>query len=278
MNAAPIGPSPRVETTLPSRGRWPRHRWWLLIALVFGAHVGLIYALSDRRPIVPRQPGPASELRLAIGSSELLALHNPTLFALPQLKGFSAAAWRQDSQIEFPPFRWTEPPRWLALPVGQLGDTLRRFVQTNTFARVEFEPLPPPELALPEARLEMGPIARSVLRLKGDLAERRLLNPVELSNWPGADLLTNSVVQVLVDAAGNVVSHKLLRADSGSKDRDQQEADQRALELARAARFRPLPPSGNTAANPLGRLSRGALIFEWHTVPLPATNAPATKP
>lgn len=278
MNAAPIEPRPNVETKLPSEDRWPRHRWWLLIMVVFAAHVGLIFALSDRHPIVPRQPGPAPELRLAIGSSELLALHDPTLFALPHPEGFSAAAWRQISKIEFPPFRWTEPPRWLPLPVEQLGDTLRHFVQTNTFARVEFETLPAPQLALPEARPEMRPVLRSALRVTGELAERRLLTPLELPSRPGTELLTNSVVQVLVDAAGNVLSHKLLRSDSGAKDRDQQEADQRALELAKAARFSPLPPLGNATTSPLGRVSRGALIFKWHTVPRPATNAPAANP
>lgn len=278
MNAAPTEPRPPVEVDLPSQERWPRHRWWLLVALVFGAHIGLIYALGDRRPIVPRPLEPAPELRLAVGSSELLALHDPTLFALPHPSGFSATAWRQKSQSEFPPFRWTEPPRWLALPVEQLGDTLRRFVQSNAFARVEFEALPAPQLASPEVRREAVPVARSTLRVTGDLAQRRLLNPINLTNWPSADLLTNSVVRVLVDTAGNVVSHKLLRWDSGSKDPDQLKADQRALELARAARFSPLPPAESLATNPLGRLSRGALIFEWHTVPLPATNGPPPNP
>jgi len=102
------------------------------------------------------------------------------------------------------------------------------------------------------------------------------LNPVALPSWPGADLLTNSVVQVLADAAGKVVSHKLLRLESGSKD--QQDADQWALKQARAARFTPLPPSEDTAANPLRQLSRGALVFEWHTVPRSATNAPPANP
>jgi len=85
-------------------------------------------------------------------------------------------------------------------------------------------------------------------------------------------------VQVLVDAAGNVVSHTLLRPESGSKDPDQQQADQRALELARAARFAPLPQSGSAPTNSPGRVTRGTLIFEWHTVPRPATNAPPANP
>lgn len=263
MNAAPIGP--RMETKLPSQDGWPFHRWGLLIVLVFVAQVGLILALGDRQPIVPRKPGLAPELRLAIGSSELLALHDPTLFALPHSKGFAAAAWRQTSQVGFPPFRWTEPPRWLALPVEQLGNTFLSFVQTNMLVRIEFETMPAPGLVLP-APMEMTLATRSTLRVAGDLAQRRLLNPVELPAWPSADLLTNSVVQVFVDSAGNVLSHTLLPPGSGSKD-----ADQRALELAKVTRFAP-------GQQPLGRLTRGTLIFEWHTVPAPKTNAPPSNP
>ena len=45
------------------------------------------------------------------------------------------------------------------------------------------------------------------------------------------------------------------------------QADQRALELARAARFAPS-----------SRLTIGRMIFNWHTVPPPDTNAPAASP
>jgi hypothetical protein len=43
------------------------------------------------------------------------------------------------------------------------------------------------------------------------------------------------------------------------------------LDIARKARFAPI------ARNP-GTLSVGTLIFEWHSVPVPDTNAPPTKP
>jgi hypothetical protein len=57
----------------------------------------------------------------------------------------------------------------------------------------------------------------------------------------------------------------LLPPDSGFAPADQyDQADQRALELARAMRFIPSP-----------RLTIGRMIFNWHTVPPPATNAPA---
>jgi TonB family protein len=57
-------------------------------------------------------------------------------------------------------------------------------------------------------------------------------------------------VQVLVDAAGNVVSTVLLTPSGYDA------ADQRALELARALRF-----------TPSSSLTFGRIIFNWHTVP-----------
>jgi len=93
------------------------------------------------------------------------------------------------------------------------------------------------------------------------------------------------VVQVLVDAAGNVISAALLPPEnllqpsavresvepSAVRDPD---ADARAVELARNARFAPLSPNaGSVASNLLGRLAVGQLIFNWQAVPVTNTNA-----
>ena len=81
-------------------------------------------------------------------------------------------------------------------------------------------------------------------------------------------MLTNSVVQIAVTPEGQTVAAMLL-VSSGSK-----EADLIAMSQARAARFRPMsqPGSERPAYSPNG-LSWGELIFEWHTVPSPPTNA-----
>jgi hypothetical protein len=77
-----------------------------------------------------------------------------------------------------------------------------------------------------------------------------------------------SVVQALVDAAGNVVSTVLLPSENGLEAAGHDDAaDQRALELAGTLRFAPS-----------SRLTFGKLIFNWHTVPPAATNAPAAAP
>jgi hypothetical protein len=103
------------------------------------------------------------------------------------------------------------------------------------------------------------------MRAEGELASRRWLNPPNLPPWQGTDLPANSVVQVLVDAPGNVRSAILLPPFSGSKTNDEQ-----ALALARAARFAPL-------ANGAAKLSLGTLIFSWRGDPLLATNLPAAN-
>jgi len=251
---------------------WSRRRWWSLIVLVFALHVGLIFAFSERKPIEPRRPVIA-RLRLVAEQGELLALGDPTLFALPHPKGFAAPAWLVVPRVEFAPFKWTENPRFLPLPVEQLGATFLQFMQTNTFARFEFATLPGPELILPAFPPLFTPPTKSELRMLDDLGQRRLLNRPELPSQPFGDLLTNSVVRVQVDAAGNIFSSSLVPPGSGSKP-----ADQRALELTRTLRFAPLSQPPVISADPVGQLTSGTLIFQWHTVPLPPTNAPAIPP
>ena len=78
-------------------------------------------------------------------------------------------------------------------------------------------------------------------------------------------MIAPSRVQVLVDEAGDVVSAVLLPPDNPAEAAGHDAAaDQRALALARAARFAPS-----------SRLTVGQMIFNWRTVPPPATNAPA---
>ena len=264
MNSVPMESRPPEPTNLSSDGSWSRRRWWTLVALVFAAHLGLIFALGDRKPVRPRPPAFAPTLRLAAASDELFALNDPTLFALPHHKGFAGATWLQKPAVKFQPFRWTETPRLLALPVEALGATFAQFMRTNLPARFELEIKPAPELTLPVVP-EVGRVtaARSTLRAAGGLANRRLLNPPELPAWPAADLLTNSLVQVLLNADGNVISPNLL-AGSGSP-----KADQFALDFAKTARFEPL-------RNGAAKLCVGTMIFEWHTVP--ETNKPPANP
>ena len=245
------------------KGAWPLSRWLLLIALVLAAHVVLIFTFGARKPIKPRAVTNVPELELAGNSGEWLTLNDPTLFALPSREGFAGPAWLEPPHVQFHRQEWTEPPRWLQLSPGELGASFSQFMQTNRFATFRFELKPPPQLTVPLVPLEPAFAEASTLRIEGDLARRPLLTSMKLPSWPYADIIAPSRVQVLLNAAGDVVSAVLLPPDNPDEVRDA-DADQYALNLARAARF--APAAGVTV---------GQLIFDWRAIAPVATNAPA---
>ncbi|HXR47233.1 MAG TPA: hypothetical protein VN784_07300 [Candidatus Limnocylindrales bacterium] len=251
------------EAELPTRSKWPLSRWLLLILIVLAAHIALIFIFGTRKPITPMPVKNAPKLELAVGSSEWLMLNDPTLFALPNIEGFAGPAWLEPPHVQFHQLEWTESPRWLQLPAGELGAVFSRFMETNRFATLKLELKPPPPFTVPLVPLEPQFAVTSTLRIEGDIARRPLLAPMKLPSWPYTDVIAPSKVQVLVNATGEVVSAVLLPSDDSGEVRDA-EADGRALELARAARFAPASD-----------LTLGKLIFNWCTVPPPATNAPS---
>jgi hypothetical protein len=262
MNDAPANlPTLGLGEPIPPSEGWSRQRWLTLIALVFAAHVGLIFIFGTKKEIVPRAVKNVPQLQLADNDNELIALDDPALFALPNAKDFVSAVWLKMPAIAPPDFRWTESPRWLALADGKLGATFTQFMQTNRFAAFQLDFKPPPKLSEPVSPVEPALAQTSTLQITGDLAQRRLLNHLDLPSWPYANVIAPSKVQVLVDSAGNVFSPVLLPPDNGFTAADYYAvADQRALELARTARFAPAPHA-----------TFGQLIFNWHTVP-PNTN------
>lgn len=244
---------------------WSGGRWGALITLVFALHVGLIFALGGRKPVIPRRVENAPAVQFATRLTDAQQLEDPTLLARPHPRGFAGASWLPVPQLEFPPFRWTEPPRWLELPGEQLTAGFLRYVQTNRPTRLGLAPLPAPEPArLPASETSFPAKRDSNYHLNGGLANRRWLNaPADLPPQSAADPLTNSVVLALVDSDGQVISPVLLPPGSGSR-----RTDEFALELVRTARF---APAGND-------LTVGTLVFEWNTVPLADTNSPGAKP
>jgi hypothetical protein len=250
------------------KGGWPLNRWLMLIAVVFAAHAALLLVFGSRKQIVPRAVANVPTLKLADSPDELLALNDPTLFALPHPGDFVTVLWSQPPGVKRPSFRWTEPPRWLPLSADELAAVFNQFMQTNRFAGFELRLKPPVRLSTPAQPIEPALAQNSTMCIEGDLKQRRLLTPMDLPSWPYADVIAPSKVQVLVDEAGDVVSAILLPSDNNLEALSHYDAaDQRALEFARAARFAPAP-----------RLTIGRMIFTWHTVPPPATNSPATSP
>jgi len=253
---------------------WSRRYWWGVVALTFIVQLALIFWLGETSPIHRRPAAPAFVLRLAgDATTELLALRDPTLFVLPHPGENPAPVWLKQSPPVVSPFTWPESLRPPLSAAGQLGAAFQQLVATNKSIppfpgiKANFQP------TLPE--LVSPPVSpgQSAVRLEGALAQRRLTAPVSLPSWPNRDILTNSVVRLLVDADGLPQSVTLL-AGSGSR-----EADLHALDQARTARFEPL------GRNPLGPrpsrtadVSSGRMVFLWHTVPPPPTNATIVSP
>jgi TonB family protein len=245
-----------------------------MIGLIFGVQLALIFWLGDTTLVHPRPIAPGLTLKLAgSASAELLALHDPTLFALPHKQGVSAPAWLQTPQPEFHSFAWPEPTNHPHLAIDPLGAAFNQFVETDSFNPLPLPAKPLPELTLPELPPLAISAAPSTLRLEWNQAPRRLRTPLDLRSQENPEILTNTVVQVVVDAEGRPTFVTLL-SGSGSKT-----ADQQALEQANAAEFEPLDrnPAG-TPLSPAALLTWGRMIFQWHTLPLRPTNAPAASP
>jgi len=248
---------------------WSRRRWLWIVALFLGAQVIVIYWLGERGPAKPRTPAPVQTLRWwQNASEEWLALNDPTLFALPHRQGFSASVWLNLSTLEPRRFAWTEAPDWLTLPEAELGRLPSRAEETNGGTRIRLPPMPPSELPLPELVPLLALTEVSRLRLADQLADRPLLTPIQLADPTNSDILTNTVIQMVVDSLGRPRSFTLL-ASSGLST-----ADNEALAFARNVRFAPLPGADTEpTASSLAGLAWGSLVFDWHTLPLAPTNA-----
>jgi TonB family protein len=245
------------------------------MALVFGAQLGLIFWLSDRSGVRPRQPVSVPSLSVVGNAAgELMALSDPTLFALPHRQGFSGLAWLRIPQPPFRSFDWPLNPRWLQLSVRQLGAVFDHAVEPDSFNLPASPARPEPELTIAApGSLPAAPV-RSTLRLEGGVSGRRLITPLELLPVQHTDLLTDTVVQIVINSEGRLAAVPILLSRSGSK-----EADARALRIASTVRFDPMIGGGpGTVANPTAQLAWGSMIFEWLTVPVPPTNTPTATP
>lgn len=247
---------------------WPRFKWSAVIVLILTFQVAMIFWLQGRTtpPPLPASAQPIIYLP-ADRAAELPGVGDPTFFVLPNQRGFSGPVWMKISALEYHPAEWSEPPRPLALPVERLGRALGEFVRNEVFRPFEVDngrawhmeaPFPVPPADLVETQ--------STASVEGDLASRPLLSSFNPASQPATEILSNSVVQIAVDAEGRVFSPALLRG-SGS-----QTADADALALAKSARFQPLPRGAPEISASI--LTWGKVVFHWHTVP--STNTVST--
>jgi len=258
---------------------WTKRRWILAVAGLFLGQAVLILWVDHRGMPLQDRPIFRTTLRLAVDDqgarqiTELVSRDDPTLLALPSLQGFSGPAWLEFSSPNYQSPEREEPPRWLNLREKSFGSSFAALLATSTIAPPLVADKPIPRLRSYEPNPPVSPITtHSRLHVEGNLAARPILNPAELRPWQHSDVLSNTVVQVGVDADG-VTMFSVVLGQSGSKD-----VDGYALDVAARSRFQPLRRSRAPGSAPPEDVTWGTLVFQWHTVPLLLTNPAAVLP
>ncbi len=262
--------------TVEEAGTWSRRRRCGVIILIFVWQLIFIFWLGRRIPIQPAPGGTEPTVRLAgPQAGTILALTDPTLFALPHRHGFSGPAWLNFESPTNQPFIWSETSIGLDLPRASIA-AFDQFMMTNQFKPLGIAGRLETELLLPELPDEPMFRPQSGLLVSGSLAGRRLLTAVNLPAWTNDVLLSNTVIQVVVDALGTPMPVAAVRDASCGLAA----ADQFALDWVRKARFDPIPGATRDtwAHHPQAELSFGEILFQWHTIPKPSENGSSTKP
>jgi len=226
----------------------------------------LITILGQRRVASPAPVAFAMDIRVPPKAEAAHSLPDPAVFALPNWNGFSREGWLAFEHPAFKPTDWTEPPQWLPLQTGDLGNSLNDFLLSNTIPPLLIANMRLPSSPAPQSpRVEVPLQNVSELLIEGELAGWTVATPISLPSWRHADLLTNTVVRTVVSRSGQAVAAVLI-AGSGLVD-----ADEYAIRLVKTNRFSPGATQWARA-----EYSSGNLVFRWHTQPL--TNTPGIIP
>jgi hypothetical protein len=227
-------------------------------------HLGLICFFGTKSQIVPRRVSHVPRLQLADGENTMIALEDPTLFALPNRRDFSSSSWSRIPLVSEPSFQWNESPRWLALDTNSPATAFTDFAPMPAPLEMAQEVKPPPVVTGTPAQLGGAMPVNSSLNILGGLSGRDLLKPVDLPSLPFDNVIPSSRVQVLVDPSGQIISAVLLPPIDSTEEMDRCDAaDQQALVIARRLRF-----------TPSSHVNVGEIDFSWQAVPPPSKHSP----
>lgn len=254
-------PNPPLMAAPPGGWSWTRLGW--VVMAILGIHVVLLFALSRRSDPFLQQRVPDRHFAPLVWDNSPTQDHlssllpDPVVFARVVSGGFSGSLWVSEA--------WEDSGKILPLPPvsrpSVRGDLiLRPHLDLRLAGPDDREAATPPRIELsPRHQLPSTQSlfsGRSVLRFREGLTGWRLIENGAFPVWTNAQLLTPTVVQVMVDARGGVLS-ATLELGSGLA-----EADLEALKRARQLRF--VPPPNQVWTN---GLHWGRLEFVWHTVP-----------
>jgi hypothetical protein len=221
---------------------WTRGRFLGVVGGLFALQIGLILLFGARAVSDVTAPVPVTQFRTVgalMNQEQLMRLFfasDPAVFPLPSRHGFSGRAWMDQPPAQFHPTNQLEAPQWLALNAGQLGISFPILTNAGGITPLTLAQLDMPQLEPQPVFLSTEIIpTQSVFRIEGGLAVRLVGPAPTLQPWPSTSrkLLTNTVVQIAVNQAGDVMAARLLTR-CGSP-----EADADAVAKARALRFRP---------------------------------------
>ncbi|MEW6305618.1 MAG: hypothetical protein AB1705_19235 [Verrucomicrobiota bacterium] len=247
----------------PAQGslRWSKGKWWGTVTALFCLQLALIWVLSDRSPDTSRQGPHRASVRLMPGLIEdarfanVLAVQDPSLLALANVRGFSGVSWLADAPPAHQLSDWAEPEAWLANDAGTLGQTFVEFVRTNEVSKPALadHPVAP---ALEVAKVVNPLRTRSILHVPAGWV---LAAPVELPAVEHTEVLRPTVVQALVDQHGEIISARVVSSCGRPQvDARAAETDARALETARNLSLKRI-------AGKAAELSWVMLEFRWRT-------------
>jgi hypothetical protein len=270
MNHDPEHSAGHGPTVCPAKG-WPLRRIVILTILVFGVQAALVIILGEKKSPPIRPTINAQHFQLADDSGGLVALDDPTLFALPHTNNFGASRWLGPPGIVSPSFAFTEPLKELPLDSASLAMSLRVFLATNDTSVTLPTFKPESQLAEPRPIVTAALNGKTTMQIHGELAGRPLMPQPDLpwlTNLPSltnSDWVDHTHVQVVVNAAGDVISTVTIPPSSLVAVPVDTGGNRQAEALARKLRF---AASGTP-------MMFGQIIFNWHTV---VTNAPSIAP
>jgi TonB family protein len=250
--------------------RWSTRRWLLTIAVVFLLQLAAVLKLSVTRLPPPRAVETDTAIRvLENGGSRRGSLPpgtDPTVFTLVSRRGFSARGWIDFDYVGYEPLDWQDEPRWLELRPAYFGAEFRKLAARLAPSQsLPDKPAPRPQ-APTVAPVPVRP--HTTWEFSAELRDQPLMEPVDLPDWPHADVLGRTVLQLTVLATGDVLSVNLLRSCGLAA------ADARAMESFARARFRSRPRAGAAGSAP-SPATIGTVTIAWATrlpepVPSPA--------
>ena len=241
---------------------WSARRWMTMVFLAFTGQILLLWAFGERP--AREQPPAVFSTRIEMlapdwsdfGLDPWVLLSDPAVVPMSGPHGFSGEAWLHHRPVDHAFTHWTDRLEILPPDARQLGGPLMASLENNPVRplRVAETGLPEPDadrLVVPSLR----PPEQTWLERGGGLRQRPLLGTPELPSWPRQEILTQSVVRVVVWPDGSVLSATILQPCGLPA------ADAHALAFAKAARFEPLP------LEPAPETAFGFLTFHWHTLP-----------